>query len=153
MKMWLGFLVLLIGLFGFADRSWSHDQTLWLTPKHITRVYDGDTLFITLPEQLDVFGKDLGVRVLGINTPEVRSSCTTEELRARERTKAYAARDYLATLLTQARTIELTQLDRDKYFRLLANVTLDGWPVSKLMIDAGYALPYSGGTKESWCGK
>jgi endonuclease YncB( thermonuclease family) len=32
----------------------------------------------------------------------------------------------------------------------LADVVIDGQSAAKMMIDAGYAKPYEGGTKKTW---
>jgi endonuclease YncB( thermonuclease family) len=35
--------------------------------------------------------------------------------------------------------------------RVLGDVIIDGEPLSKKLIASGYAIPYDGGTKKSWC--
>ena len=42
-----------------------------LTSDQIVDVYDGDTFKIDLPSQHPLFGDDLSIRVLGIDTPEI----------------------------------------------------------------------------------
>lgn len=122
-----------------------------LTPSNIERVYDGDTFYINLPDLPDVFGKRLGVRIVGIDTPEMRSKCKTQEQKAHEKKLAMDAKDSLTSKLQNAKVIELTNLQRDKYFRLLAKVKVDGNDVSEELIDEGYAVAYDGGTKSGWC--
>jgi len=49
-----------------------------LSPEQIVEVYDGDTFKIDLPSQHPLFGDDISVRVLGIDTPSCASSKASE---------------------------------------------------------------------------
>lgn len=124
-----------------------------LRPKDILRVYDGDTIYVTIPNIPAIFGNDLGIRLVGIDTPESRSTCTSAEDRAAERALAMQARLFLENLIFTSPYIEIRELSRDKYFRLDARIFAGGVDVSELMIQKGYAVPYDGGTKVTWCGK
>lgn len=107
--------------------------------------YDGDTCYITaktFPQSL----QKMSIRILGIDTPEIRGDCEEE--------KALAAigREYANELFRAADEITLENLDWDKYGgRVLADVYLDGELYSQKLIDAGLARPYDGGTKKPWC--
>jgi len=107
--------------------------------------YDGDTCYITatvLPDSL----KKMSIRILGIDTPEIRGDCEEEKALAQEGKKL--AND----LFRAATTIEYKDIKWDKYGgRILANVYLDGELYSTKLIDAGLARPYFGKNKESWC--
>lgn len=145
-----------LGCLLWAGMVWAAIQQkpepkLTLTPSNIERVYDGDTFYINLPDLPDVFGKRLGVRIVGIDTPEMRSKCNTQVQKANERKLAMDAKDSLTSKLQNANVIELTDLQRDKYFRLLAKVKVDGNDVSEALIAEGYAVAYDGGTKVGWC--
>lgn len=128
-------------------------EDILLHPKDILRVYDGDTFYVNIPHVPAIFGADLGIRLLGIDTPESRSVCEKAEDRAAERAKATEARIFLENLLYESVHIELRELGRDKYFRLDAKVFADDVDVSALMVEKGYAIPYDGGTKTTWCGR
>ena len=107
--------------------------------------YDGDTCYITaktFPEPL----QKMSIRILGIDTPEIRGDC------GEEKALASIGREYANELFRAADEITLENLDWDKYGgRVLADVYLDGELYSQKLIDAGLAKPYDGGTKESWC--
>lgn len=119
---------------------------LKIHPKQINRVYDGDTFFIDVPGWPDIIGSDIGIRVLHIDTPEIRGECEEEKILAR------AARDRVAELLANAKTIELRDMDRDKYFRIDADVYIDNVQLVSILNAEGLAVrPYDGGTKFSWC--
>ena len=107
--------------------------------------YDGDTCYITaktFPEPL----QKMSIRILGIDTPEIRGDC------GEEKALASIGREYANELFRAADEITLENLDWDKYGgRVLADAYLDGELYSQKLIDAGLAKPYDGGTKESWC--
>ena len=80
-----------------------------LSPEQIVEVYDGDTFKIDLPSQHPLFGDDISVRVAGIDTPELKGS--SDEVKA----LAYKAKNRTQELLSDAKTIELKNPQRDKY--------------------------------------
>ena len=49
-----------------------------------------------------------------------------------------------------AKAIELRNVLRDKYFRILADVIIDGQSAAEMMLKAGYAKAYEGCTKDVW---
>ncbi|MNZ13301.1 hypothetical protein D3C78_301970 [compost metagenome] len=122
-----------------------------LLPEDVVSVYDGDTLTVKIDMLPDVFGRDISVRIRAIDTPEIRSECGTKDQRAKETMMAKQVRDYLVGKIAQSKRVTLSDLDRDKYFRLLATVSLDGVSVADDLIAQGMAVPYDGGTKVGWC--
>lgn len=123
--------------------------------EEVVRVYDGDTFFITLDYLPDIFGKELGVRITGIDTPELKSTCPTKEAKLIEKEQALQAKAFLEQTLANARVIRLVLStegnSRDKYFRLDATVMVDGQDVGELLISKRMAVYYDGNTKKSWC--
>ena len=107
--------------------------------------YDGDTCTFSLPGLHPLIGDRISVRLRGIDTPEIRGKCD------REKELATAARDLLTDLLTRARSIDLLQVERGKYFRILATVTADGQDVGALLMAQQLARPYTGGRRAGWC--
>lgn len=112
----------------------------------LRRVYDGDTIFVDIdnPEIPDVFRLGIGVRLRGIDTPEMRGKCPREVGLARH------AKNRLLELLA-GKTLVLKNVARDKYFRLLANVYVDGTNVVDVMLREQHGVPYEGGKKKDWC--
>jgi micrococcal nuclease len=119
----------------------------------IVSIYDGDTFTVSISWLPDVFGNKISVRIMGIDTPEIRSTCSTKEDKEAEVAKAKDARDILVGQLSGANVITLKDIQRDKYFRILATVEVDGRNVNDLPLALGLAVPYTGGTKPDWCGK
>lgn len=120
-----------------------------ITDFTIIKVRDGDTFMINIPNIPDVFGKNIAVRIRGIDTPELNDS--REEIRK----ISIKAKEELEKLLLngnaesgQKPKITLYNLGRDKYFRLLASVKVDNVDVSEYLIKKGLAKKYSGGKKE-----
>lgn len=113
----------------------------------VVEVYDGDSIFIDLPGQHPLFGKRMGVRILGIDTPELRTkdSC--------EKKKGLEAKDFLTKILSSAKRIDIVNVQKDKYFRILGTVKADGLSVADELIKQRLAYPYFGEkkVKRNWC--
>ena len=81
----------------------------------------------------------------GIDTPEIRGKCQYEK------NLALDARDFVRNKLADAKEIKLTNLQRGKYFRVVANVLVDGVSLEQELLDNKLAYRYDGGKKLSWC--
>ena len=81
----------------------------------------------------------------GVDTPEIRGKCLYEK------NLALKARDFVRAKLSNAKEIKLTNLQRGKYFRMVANVLVDGVNLERELLDNKLAYKYSGGKKLSWC--
>ncbi len=110
----------------------------------IVNVYDGDTFRCDIDEMPHIIGKNISVRVRGIDTPEMNDKNPYTKARAID------AREFAKRKLMTAEKVELRNLDRDKYFRILADVYADGQSLAKMLLEAGLANEYDGGTKEQW---
>jgi endonuclease YncB( thermonuclease family) len=111
----------------------------------VVTVVDGDTLEVSARIWL---GIDVAtrVRIRGIDTPELHSTC------ALEKTMAEAARLKLVTIAGDA--VRLTNVANDKYGgRVDADVaTSTGADIAAAMIATGLAHPYDGkGERADWC--
>ena len=107
----------------------------------VVKVRDGDTFIINIPNIPDVFGKEIAVRIRGIDTPELNDK--REEIRK----ISIQAKEELEKLLTSGEKIILYNLGRDKYFRLLASVKVDNVDIAEHMIKKGLAKEYDEGKK------
>ena len=110
------------------------------------RNYDGDTITFNLPGFHPIIGKKIGVRVNGIDTPEIRGKCDKEKYDAKQ------AKEMVADILKDAEQIVLRNMERGKYFRIAADVIVDGENLGDVLIEAGMAVRYDGGKKaHKWC--
>ena len=111
--------------------------------KEIIRPFIGD--FMTVNELSDIVGKNIAIRILGIDTPEIKGQCE------KEKQLAIKARDFTRHYLNNASSIQLSNLKRDKYFRLLADVYIDGKSLAAALLANNLAVRYSGNKKFNWC--
>jgi micrococcal nuclease len=110
----------------------------------VVDVYDGDTIFIDIPGNHPLFGKRMGVRILGIDTPEMHSKNICEKKRAQA---------VLRRLIEIGERVDVTEVKKDKYFRILGNVLVDGKSVADELVRQKLAFPYHGEKKpvRDWC--
>lgn len=123
-----------------------HDENTFRCVK-VIKNYDADTITVEIPGVHPLIGSKIGVRVAGIDTPELRAKS------ACEKSKASEAQQYVAGLLGKAKRVDLENVRREKYFRILADVLIDGESLGSKLLKQGYAYPYDGGTKSkvNWC--
>ncbi len=95
-----------------------------LTDVKFIRCYDGDTCTFTIPGVHPLFGEKISVRFRGIDTAEIKGKCPEENARARE------AKKLVNQILSQTSRIDLVEVGRGKYFRILASVVADGKDLS-----------------------
>jgi endonuclease YncB( thermonuclease family) len=117
-----------------------------ITGAEYVRCYDGDTCTVNIKKFPDIIGQGISIRLWGIDTPEMKGKCS------KEKNLAIEARNFLVSRFENARTIELRKPRRDKYFRILCEVWINGRNINKLMVEQGFAVEYDGGTKvKDWC--
>lgn len=111
----------------------------------VINVYDGDTFRVNIDEFPPIIGENIAIRILGVDTPEIKGNCQ------RERQLAIKARDFTRKYLNSGSVISLTDLKRDKYFRILANVYIDGKNLGDALLMQNLAVVYLGKKKFNWC--
>lgn len=112
----------------------------------VTSVYDGDTFRANIESFHPVIGKRIGIRVSGVDTPEMKGKCKKEKKLARR------AKQFTVSFLRNAKTIELKNIKRGKYFRIVADVYADGKNLSESLISNKLGVKYYGGKKsKNWC--
>jgi endonuclease YncB( thermonuclease family) len=111
----------------------------------VISVYDGDTFRVDINSLSPIAGKNIPIRVNGVDTPEILGKCLYEKK------LAYKAKDFVVNKLLKAKRIELTNIQRGKYFRIIADVFVDGVSLEQELLDNGLAYKYSGKKKLGWC--
>lgn len=124
-----------------------------VTVDEVVSFTDGDTITVSVNDWPPIIGERIPVRIEGIQAPERRSRCDTEEEKERERELAADARIYLVERLRGAEAIELRNIERGSFYRIIAQVWADGENVGQEMLEAGHAIPYvEGEGGRAWCG-
>lgn len=106
--------------------------------------YDGDTITVNIPDVHPIIGKEITIRVNGIDTPEMKGLCQNEK------DKAVQAKLFVEKFCKSGKIV-LKNINRDKYFRILADVYVNDMKLSNELIKQGLAVPYDGGIKSGWC--
>lgn len=111
----------------------------------VISIYDADTFTVNIANWPDIIGYRIPVRVKGVDAPELRGRCQQEKELAR------LAKQYTVQALRNAKAVELKNLERGKYFRLLADVYVDGKNLAQELIREGHGRLYNGGARQGWC--
>ncbi len=112
----------------------------------VTSIYDGDTFRVNIQEYPEIIGYRIGVRINGIDTPEMRGKCQ------KEKGLALKAKQFTVARLREAKKVELRNMKRGKYFRIVADVYVDGKSLGGMLIEQNLAVVYDGGHKsKDWC--
>ena len=90
--------------------------------------YDGDTIKFNIPNVHSLIGKNISIRLNGVDTPELRTKDNCE------RKKALLAKALVEKELTNASVINLHNIKRGKYFRVLADIEYDSKSIKDELI-------------------
>jgi len=107
-------------------------------------VIDGDSFKVDINDWPEVAGKGITVRISDIDTPELWGKCGAEKQLARK------AKQFTVDRLRSANKVELRNMQRGKYFRLVADVYVDGVSLGADLMRSGLAVEY-GKRKRGWC--
>ena len=114
----------------------------------VLKVVDGDTVDVDIELGFGVVLADERVRIMGIDTPESRTSDEVEKLFGK------AAKHRLEELLGETAILR-TQINKNgedmkgKFGRILGDfVAPDGRMITEIMIEEGHCVPYFGGSKD-----
>ena len=114
----------------------------------VIKIVDGDTVDVDIDLGFGVCLKDERVRIMGIDTPESRTSDKVEKV------FGLAAKQRLKELLHEGGKLITTEDKsgedmKGKFGRILGDFrTLDGDLVTEIMIEEGHCVAYFGGNKE-----
>lgn len=133
--------------------TWLFPCSLFAKPKtygdatvtRVISVYDGDSFRADVEGHHEICGKNMPVRIYGIDTPEIRGQKNPQLKALAQKAKAFAVKR-----LKEGKSIILKSIRRGKYFRIVAEVWIDGINLGKELIKAGLAKPYFGRKKRLW---
>ncbi len=100
----------------------------------VVKVYDGDTITVDFDLGFGIVLKKQTIRLLGINTPEVRG---------KEKASGIISRDALRQRILGKQVVIKTSKDKKgKYGRWLGEVFMADENINKWLISEGYAKEY-----------
>lgn len=114
----------------------------------LLKCVDGDTVDVDIDLGFGVWLKDERVRIMGIDTPESRTSDKVEKV------FGLAAKERLKQLLSEGGKLITTENKngedmKGKFGRILGDFrSPDGRLVTDIMIEEGHCVAYFGGSKE-----
>ena len=116
----------------------------------IVKVVDGDTVDVDIDLGFGCWLRDERVRIMGIDTPESRTSDKVEKifgLKAKERLNSLLG----ANAILQTQVSKNGENMKGKFGRILGNfLTEDGSKVcADVLVAEGHAVHYSGGSKDA----
>lgn len=109
---------------------------------YVVRVYDGDTFYGHIRSWPDIAGDTIGIRIYGIDTPEMRGVSDSIKI------LAIKAKELTESLVMSGKRVRLKNMRRGKYFRIVAEVWVGKKNVAEELIKAGLAKPYTGKEKK-----
>lgn len=114
---------------------------------NVIKIVDGDTVDVDIDLGFGVWLHDERVRIMGIDTPESRTTDLVEKkfgLAAKERVKQLLGKT--AVLKTQ---VDKSGEDlKGKFGRILGDFAIGDSTLSKILIDEGHAVEYWGQNKD-----
>ena len=129
----------------YKDIKWFDKRPFEMEAKCV-KVYDGDTITVAF----DTFGLGIfkhSVRINNIDTPEMSRVGEVEKEMGKK------ARDYLSDLILD-KIITVKCIKRERYGRLLSDISVGNVDVATKLIEAGLAVEYHGvGPRFDWAGK
>jgi len=139
-------MILLSTVLSLSAESLSNKNYGSVVVSEVTSIYDGDTFRANIKDYPGLIGYRMGIRINGIDTPEMRGKCLKEKTLAKE------AKQFTVAQLREAKKIDLRNMKRGKYFRIVADVYVDDKNLAQMLIDNNLAVVYDGGRKaKDWC--
>ncbi len=147
MKLIAWIILIFIVQYSQADQC-THTASAFHCVKYV-RNYDADTITFDIPNVHPLLGHHISVRVRHIDTPEIKGKQPCEKEAAR------TAKRLIENLMKHAKRIDLVDAGKDKYFRILADVIVDGKPLKEILFKNNLAYAYEGKTKQklNWCSR
>jgi micrococcal nuclease len=111
----------------------------------IKKVVDGDTVDVDIDLGFGVWIHKERVRIMGIDTPESRTSDKVEKL------FGLAAKEALKSLLPigSMQVLVIEEYDaKGKFGRILGDFEIEDRRVTEILIEQGHCVAYFGGSKE-----
>ena len=111
----------------------------------VLRVVDGDTVDVDIDLGFGVWLRNERVRIMGIDTPESRTSDEVEKI------FGLAAKKRLGERLGETAILRTQKPGKsdEKFGRILGDFVLDDKTASVMLIEEGHGVPYFGDSKDN----
>lgn len=129
---------LLVCILFFNTLIFSYDIN-YIKVDKIIRVYDGDTIYVDIYSFHPLLGDNIGIRLKGIDTPELRNKKTKK--------RSLELKHLLYKKLNNCKHIYLKNMKRGKYFRIVADVYCEEENINEYMLKQPDVYEYHGGKK------
>lgn len=119
-----------------------------ISQNSIKSIYDGDTITLKCMPNFKCKKNSLKVRIMGVDTPEIKGKCRKETELARK------AKQFTVVFVRTSGDIVLSYDAYnmyDRYGRLLVYLSVDGKDLSKSLIENNLGRIYDGGKRRGWC--
>ena len=123
----------LLSVSSFANDSCTHDESNFRCVKYV-RNYDADTVTFDIPNIHPLIGKEVAIRVNGVDAPEIKTKNKCEKA------KAYHAKEVVGKLLKNAKRIDLENIQRGKFFRIIADIKIDGKSLTRYLLKTDWPI-------------
>jgi micrococcal nuclease len=111
----------------------------------VLRVVDGDTVDVDIDLGFGVWLRNERVRIMGIDTPESRTSDEVEKI------FGLAAKKRLGEILGETAVLRTQKPGKsdEKFGRILGDFVLGDKTACSMLIEEGHAVPYFGDSKDN----
>lgn len=96
-------------------------------------VWDGDTFYASIPGWPAIIGDNIKIRLSGIDCHETRKDQDTTH-------PAQQAKVFTRRALESAKVISLKNIRRGNFFRVIADVKIDGHDLGLMLLEQGLAF-------------
>lgn len=110
----------------------------------LVNIYDAKTLLMDLPEYPPLIGEKITVKINGIETPRLKGKCEKESR------LAVKAKKFTEESLKAAELIDLVNMSRGKYFKIIADVMVNDEDFAGRLVEKGYAVRIKK-KAHNWC--
>ena len=142
-------LILLTSLL-FVGSAYAEETYGDLTISRLVRVIDGDTFVVDVEGLHRIIGKEVKIRIRDVDTPEIRNNRNKNKICDREHELGMSAKAFVEERLKKATKIELLDVSRGTFFRIVADVIYDGKSIAPEIIQAGHGVVYQQKKKKDW---
>lgn len=110
----------------------------------LVNIHDAKTLLMNLPEYPPLIGEMITVKIGGIETPKLKGICKKESQ------LAATAKKFTEKALKNAELIDLTNMKRGKYFKIIADIMVNDEDFAGRLVEKGYAVKIKK-KPHNWC--